>query len=80
MYSRGGGRIGSSGFEHIFLGELKNKQVSGLHNWLYFYDQEKKNAANYLGYMKKIDLGNVSMFVFLFIYLNHYLINVGIND
>ncbi|KAG5879111.1 hypothetical protein JTB14_031659 [Gonioctena quinquepunctata] len=58
MYSRGGGRIGSSGFEHIFLAELKNSQVSGLHNWVYFREEEKKNNANYLGYLKKLDLGN----------------------
>nr|CAI5846990.1 unnamed protein product [Callosobruchus analis] len=58
MYSRGSGRIGSSGFEHVFLAELKNNQVSGLHNWLYFSEEEKRNNANYLGYMKKVDLGN----------------------
>ncbi|XP_063921206.1 endoribonuclease CG2145-like isoform X2 [Zophobas morio] len=58
MYARGGGRIGSSGFEHIFLAELKNHQVSGLHNWLYFEAEEKNNQANYLGYMKKVDLGD----------------------
>ncbi|KAJ8925253.1 hypothetical protein NQ315_009081, partial [Exocentrus adspersus] len=58
MYSRGKGRIGSSGFEHVFLAELKEGQVSGLHNWLYFNEEEKSHRANYLGYMKKIDLGN----------------------
>ncbi|XP_076260361.1 uncharacterized protein LOC143196511 [Rhynchophorus ferrugineus] len=57
MYSRGQGRIGSSGFEHVFLAEIKNKQVSGLHNWLYFNEEEAKQHANYLGYMRKIDLG-----------------------
>lgn len=60
MYSRGGGRIGSSGFEHVFLAEIKNNQLSGLHNWLYFNMQELTNKVNYLGYMKKIDLENVS--------------------
>ena len=59
-YSRGGGRIGSSGFEHVFLAEIKKNAVSGLHNWLYFNDAEVKGTANYLGYMHKIDLGNVS--------------------
>ncbi|CAH0551335.1 unnamed protein product [Brassicogethes aeneus] len=58
MYSRGGGKIGSSGFEHIFLGELKNNSLSGLHNWLYFNEEESMNRANYLGYMKKLDLGD----------------------
>lgn len=55
MYSRGGGKIGSSGFEHVYLAEIKNDAISGLHNWLYFNDEEKKNTANYLGYMKKLD-------------------------
>lgn len=59
MYSRGGGKIGSSGFEHIFLAEIKNNQVSGLHNWVYFNEEESQGRANYLGYMKKIDLGEV---------------------
>lgn len=61
MYSRGGGRIGSSGFEHVFLAEIKNNAVSGLHNWVYFNAEELKKNANYLGYMKKIDLENVSV-------------------
>lgn len=59
MYARGGGRIGSSGFEHVFLAEIKNNQVSGLHNWIYFSEEENKNEVNYLGYLKSIDLGNV---------------------
>ncbi|XP_066259522.1 endoribonuclease CG2145-like isoform X2 [Euwallacea similis] len=57
MYSRGKGRIGSSGFEHVFLSEIKNNMVSGLHNWVYFNAEESRGKANYLGYMKKIDLG-----------------------
>lgn len=65
MYSRGSGRIGSSGFEHVFLAEIKNGHVSGLHNWIYFNEEEKKNFANYLGYMKKLDLGGVSCFLVL---------------
>lgn len=59
MYSRGGGKIGSSGFEHVFAGEIKNNQISGLHNWVYFANQEKENQLNYLGYLHKIDLKDV---------------------
>lgn len=59
MYSRGSGRVGSSGFEHIFLAEKKNNEISGLHNWIYFDHAELNNIVDYLGYMKKIDLGEV---------------------
>lgn len=58
MYSRGQGRIGSSGFEHVFLAEIKNQDVTGLHNWVYFYDAEAKKLANYLGYMKTLEMNN----------------------
>ncbi|KAK5647731.1 hypothetical protein RI129_002623 [Pyrocoelia pectoralis] len=58
LYPRRKGRLGSSGFEHIFLAEIKNGQVSGFHNWIYFNDQELKNNVDYLGYMKILDLGN----------------------
>lgn len=58
MYSRGQGRIGSSAFEHIFLSEIKNNTIMGLHNWVYFYDQEKAGKVDYKGYLKKADLGN----------------------
>lgn len=64
LYPRGGGRISSSGFEHVFLSEIKNGDVSGLHNWLYFSDQEAKGRADYLGYMKKVDLGGVRKYSF----------------
>ena len=36
---------GSSGFEHVFLGEKKNDKVQGFHNWLYFYYMEEKNKV-----------------------------------
>lgn len=64
LYSRGGdGKIGSAGFEHVFLTELKlGTEVSGLHNWIYFNAEEVAKRANYLGYIKKVDLGNVSFF------------------
>lgn len=62
LYSRGGGSVGSSGFEHIFMNEIKNNEISGLHNWIYFHDQENygQNNLDYKGYMKSLHLGNVS--------------------
>lgn len=66
LFSRGQGKIGSTGFEHVFMAETKridsNTQVLGLHNWIYFNAEEIKQRADYLGYIRKIDLGNVSNF------------------
>jgi len=57
-YSRGQGKIGSSGFEHVFLSEIKNGTLTGLHNWLYFLEEEKHGNVDYKGYSKDIKLGN----------------------
>ncbi|VDO59326.1 unnamed protein product [Haemonchus placei] len=48
-YSRARGRADTSGFEHIFMGEEKNNEISGLHNWLRFYTLEK-NATEHFDY------------------------------
>lgn len=65
LYSRGGdGKIGSAGFEHVFLTELKlGTEVSGLHNWIYFNAEEVAKRADYLGYIKKVDLGDKAAIV-----------------
>ncbi|XP_058055531.1 endoribonuclease CG2145 [Anopheles bellator] len=57
LYSRGNGKIGSSGFEHVFLNEVSNGTMIGLHNWLYVYDMEKSGRIDYKGYIKKMELG-----------------------
>lgn len=41
----------SCGFEHVFVGETKfGREIIGLHNWVQFYLQEKKNLVDYKGY------------------------------
>uniref|UniRef100_A0A3B1KIX7 Uridylate-specific endoribonuclease n=1 Tax=Astyanax mexicanus TaxID=7994 RepID=A0A3B1KIX7_ASTMX len=47
LYSRSNGKMDSSGFEHIFAGEIKGGKVSGFHNWVRFYLLEKSGKLNY---------------------------------
>lgn len=49
----------SSGFEHVFLSEMKRGKIIGLHNWIYFAEAEKNGNLNYKGWLRNIDLGNV---------------------
>ncbi|XP_053171886.1 uridylate-specific endoribonuclease A [Scomber japonicus] len=47
LYSRNNNKMDSSGFEHIFAGEVKGGKVSGFHNWIQFYLLEKSGLLNY---------------------------------
>lgn len=47
LYSRNNNKLDSSGFEHIFVGEIKGGKVSGFHNWIQFYLLEKRGQLNY---------------------------------
>uniref|UniRef100_I3KSE6 Uridylate-specific endoribonuclease n=1 Tax=Oreochromis niloticus TaxID=8128 RepID=I3KSE6_ORENI len=47
LYSRNNNQLDSSGFEHIFAGEIKGGKVSGFHNWIRFYLLEKSGKLNY---------------------------------
>jgi len=51
LYSRHRGVLGSSGFEHVFLGELDDGKVKGVHNWIWFYKMEKRGLVDYQGYL-----------------------------
>ena len=53
LYNRSrGGRADSSGFEHVFTGEIKDDKISGFHNWVQFYLEEKRGKVDYKGYLK----------------------------
>lgn len=41
----------SSGFEHVFLGEIRDGSVTGMHNWIQIYLEEAANRFNYMGYI-----------------------------
>lgn len=64
MYPRNRGNVGSSGFEHVFLSEMKYGSPIGLHNWIYFYQKENRTDVDYKGYMRKLTLGNVIFILF----------------
>lgn len=53
-FSRTKNIIGSSGFEHVFVGEINEDkmEISGLHNWIMTYKLESDRTVNYQGYMK----------------------------
>ncbi|KAK9266948.1 hypothetical protein L1049_027207 [Liquidambar formosana] len=54
LYGRGGTSSCSSAFEHVFVGEIKQRgeqEVSGFHNWLQFYLEEAKGRVDYQGYI-----------------------------
>eukprot|EP00798_Chlamydomonas_sp_ICE-L_P002200 gene2200-33757_t len=42
----------SCGFEHVFVGESKGDDVTGLHSWIQFFIQEVKGHIDYKGFIK----------------------------
>lgn len=44
--------LDSSGFEHVFVGETRNKEPMGFHNWIQFYLQEQAGKVDYQGYIQ----------------------------
>lgn len=54
LFDRSGTCYSSSAFEHVFVGEVKQRQtkeVSGFHNWIAFYLEEAKSRIDYQGYI-----------------------------
>merc|ERR1712004_319295 len=53
MYDRAKTILGSSGFEHVFIGECcKGGEVGGFHNWFHFYMLEAEGQIDYRGFME----------------------------
>lgn len=50
LYRRGT-RNDSCGFEHVFVGEVKQGKVIGFHNWIQLFVEEKKGNVDYQGYI-----------------------------
>jgi len=58
MYDRARQTLGSSGFEHVFLGECcKGGDVGGFHNWWHYQYLEKLGEINYLGHWERASFG-----------------------
>eukprot|EP00252_Welwitschia_mirabilis_P005500 TRINITY_DN15976_c0_g1_i2.p1 TRINITY_DN15976_c0_g1~~TRINITY_DN15976_c0_g1_i2.p1 ORF type:complete len:429 (-),score=75.99 TRINITY_DN15976_c0_g1_i2:82-1368(-) len=54
FFNRHGARNSSCAFEHVFVGEVKTRdiqEVSGLHNWIQFYLEEANQRIDYKGYI-----------------------------
>ncbi|KAK6061324.1 hypothetical protein COOONC_01017 [Cooperia oncophora] len=49
-YSRCRGPMGSSGWEHVFVGEWKGRKVDGHHSWVRYYLLQKSDLIDYHGY------------------------------
>lgn len=61
MYSRSGGKLDSSAFEHVFVGEIKKGKVTGFHNWLNFYLEEQDDLLQYTRHINTCQPNSMSV-------------------
>jgi len=57
LYMRGS-ELGSSGFEHSFIGEIDGGDVGGFHSWVSYVREESLGNANYKGWIEYVDFGD----------------------
>ena len=50
----------SSAFEHIFVGESRDGDILGFHNWMRFYQLEKNGYIDYKGFYVSLFVSNIS--------------------
>eukprot|EP01025_Chloroclados_australasicus_P057117 TRINITY_DN7108_c0_g1_i2.p2 TRINITY_DN7108_c0_g1~~TRINITY_DN7108_c0_g1_i2.p2 ORF type:complete len:296 (-),score=39.20 TRINITY_DN7108_c0_g1_i2:65-952(-) len=50
-FYRRDGELDSCGFEHVFVGELDDGHVKGLHNWLQTMVEEARGNLEYMGFV-----------------------------
>lgn len=60
--TKGSKALDSSGFEHVFVGETRNKEPMGFHNWIQFYLQEKAGKVDYQGYIQGTKVSIIIMY------------------
>ncbi|CAH1758356.1 15935_t:CDS:2 [Entrophospora sp. SA101] len=51
LYTREGGAKDSSAFEHVFVGEIRNNEAKGFHNWITLYFYERSGKIDYEGFV-----------------------------
>ncbi|CAH1775631.1 unnamed protein product [Owenia fusiformis] len=53
-YSRSQGRaMDSSGFEHVFVGEIRNGGITGFHSWVQYYQEEQAGETELFGEIER---------------------------
>lgn len=54
------------------MAELRDQNVLGMHNWLYFAEQEQQGHVDYKGWLDREETGRVrSTILFYLIYFSH---------
>ncbi|EKX55037.1 hypothetical protein GUITHDRAFT_40107, partial [Guillardia theta CCMP2712] len=51
----------SSPFEHVFVGEIRDGSVIGMHNWIQLFHEERNGKFDYAGYIKPRRRGTNSL-------------------
>lgn len=70
------GPVGSSGFEHVYIGEYNKNEVDGLHNWIRYYSLESHDDINYFGHFVTDPVQQISSLLLEF-HTNYRIISPG---